>query len=46
MASSNEHIEFSYVDLTLVSSEINKLDPSKKASGAVPNDKLKVASNA
>ena len=27
-------------------SEINKLDPSKKASGAVPTEKLELASNA
>ena len=42
----NKRFEFSSVDPTLVFSEINKLDPSKKASGAVSTDKLKLASNA
>ena len=42
----NERFEFSSVDPTLVFSEINKLDPSKKTSGAVSTEKLKLASNA
>ena len=42
----NERFEFSSVEPTLVFSEINKMDPSKKTSGGVPTDKLKLASNA
>ena len=38
--------EFSSADPTIVFSEINKLDPSKKASSVVPTEKLKLASNA
>ena len=45
-ASNNNRFEFSSVDPTLVFSEIKKLDPSKKANGAVPTDRLKLASNA
>ena len=42
----NKLFKFSSVDPTLVFSEINKMDPYKKTSGAVPTDKLKLASNA
>ena len=45
-AFNNKRFEFSSVDPTLIFSEINKLDPSKKESGAVTTDKLKLASNA
>ena len=45
-AINNERFKFSYVDPPLVFSEINKIDPSKKTSGAVPTDKPILASNA
>ena len=45
-AFNNERYEFSSVNPTLVFSEINKLFPSKKTSGAVPTDKFKMTSNA
>ena len=45
-AFNSERFEFSSVDPTLVFSEINKLDPSKKTSCAVPTDKFKMTSNA
>ena len=46
MALNNGRFEFSSVDPTLVFSEISKMDPSKKTSGAIPTDKLKLASSA
>ena len=46
MAQNNERFEFSSVDPTLVFSEISKMDSSKKTSGAIPTDKLKLASSA
>ena len=45
-AFNNKRFEFSSVDPSLVFSKINYLDPSEKASGAVPTNKLKLASNA
>ena len=46
MAKNNGRFEFSSVDPTLIFSEISKMDSSKKTSGAIPTDKLKLASSA
>ena len=46
MAQNNGRFEFSSVDPTLVFSEIRKMDSSKKTSGSIPTDKLKLASSA
>ena len=46
IAQNNGRFEFSSVDPTLVFSEISKMDSSKKTSGAIPTDKLKLASSA
>ncbi len=44
MVDINGRFKFSSVDPTLVFSEICKMDPSKKTSGSVPTDKLKLQS--
>ena len=46
MTKNNGRFEFSSVDPTLIFSEISKMDSSKKTSGAIPTDKLKLASSA
>ena len=45
MVNAREKFEFSQVDHTTVFSEIQKMNATKKTSGAIPTDKLKLASN-
>ena len=45
MINIQEKFAFSHVDPTMVFSEIQKMNATKKTSGAVPTDKLKLVSN-
>ena len=45
MVNTEEKFVFSHVDPSTVFSEIQKMNATKKTSGAVPTDKLKLASN-
>ena len=45
MVDAREKFEFSQVDPTTVVSEIQKMNATKMTSGAIPTDKLKLASN-
>ena len=45
MVNAQEKFVFSHVDPSTVFSEIQKMNATKKTSGAVPTDKLKLASN-
>ena len=45
MVNAREQFSFSHVDLSMVFSEIQKMNATKKTSGAVPTDKLKLVSN-